>query len=71
MDVIGLIDLIDFYNFMHLILRNYLSDCNETYKHYRGGVEIIYQFQAILNFDKNVGILHLKTIDAFYVLVGV
>ena len=37
------IDLIDFYNFKDTILKNYLTDFSETYKHYRGGcVELIY-----------------------------
>ena len=44
-DGIDLIDLIDFYNFKDLILWNYLSNFNETYKHYKGVfVEFKYQF---------------------------
>ena len=46
-DGIDLIDLIDFYNFKYLILRNYLTNFNETYTHYRREcVEFIYQFSS-------------------------
>ena len=42
-DGINLIDLIDFYNFKDMILKNCLTDFNETYTHYRGMcVELIY-----------------------------
>ena len=37
------IDLIDFYKFKDMILKNYLTDFNEIYTHYRGEcVELIY-----------------------------
>ena len=37
-DGIDLIDLIDFYYFKDMILKNYLTNFNETYTQYRGGV---------------------------------
>ena len=40
---IDLTDFIDFYNFKDTILKNYLTDFNEIYTHYRGGcVELVY-----------------------------
>ena len=48
-DSIDVIDLIDFYKFKHLILRNYLTDFNETYTCYRREcAELIYQLYTKL-----------------------
>ena len=46
-DGIDGIDLIDFYNFKDTILKNYLTNFNESF---------YINFQVIINFNKNVGI---------------
>ena len=49
-----------------MILQNYLTNFNETYTHYRGVfIELIYNFQTNLNFNKNVGILSFKGYRCF------